>query len=414
MQLKKVYTNKDSFKTIEFNSTGLNFIVAKQEEPNSSDTGKTYNGVGKSLLITIIHFCLGSNVNRKFCEKLNDWEFSLDFIIGGQDYTSRRCTNQPNCIFFNEQKYKIKDFNQEMKSLCFNIPDDAKYLSFRTLLPFFIRPSKSSYASYLEVIDKATPFQTLLYNSFLLGLDVGLVQSKETIKKKIDELKKFMNLFGTDSSLKKFVTGERDAELSIVELTEKIEHLDEQLSNYRVAENYYEIQKKADSLEKKRFDIDNEIFLCQNHIKQIEKSLLLSPDIDKEHIEKIYKEAKIIFSEQIKNKLTDIKKFHEGLIQNRKIRLIEQKSKLSRDIEEKTLTSQQLKKELDKLMKYLGDHGALDTFRSLAEQNNELKIQRDKLLHYQKIREECRDRKNKLDRDFSELKQKNYKLFTRE
>ena len=61
MLLKKVYSNQASFRTVEFNTTGLSFVVAKQKNPGSSEQGKTYNGVGKSLLVRIIHFCLGAS-----------------------------------------------------------------------------------------------------------------------------------------------------------------------------------------------------------------------------------------------------------------------------------------------------------------------------------------------------------------
>ena len=86
MQLIKVYSNQASFKTVRFNRAGLNFVVAKQKNPGLSDKGKTYNGVGKSLLVRIIHFCLGAGKKeyKTFCKKLADWEFSLDFEIGNR------------------------------------------------------------------------------------------------------------------------------------------------------------------------------------------------------------------------------------------------------------------------------------------------------------------------------------------
>jgi uncharacterized protein YydD (DUF2326 family) len=56
MQLISVRANKASFHPVVFNKTGLSFIVAKQKNPESSEDGKTYNGVGKSLLVRIINF----------------------------------------------------------------------------------------------------------------------------------------------------------------------------------------------------------------------------------------------------------------------------------------------------------------------------------------------------------------------
>ena len=58
MHLIKVSANKSSFKTINFNRSGLNFILAKQKNEDNYDVSKTYNGVGKSLIVKIVHFCL--------------------------------------------------------------------------------------------------------------------------------------------------------------------------------------------------------------------------------------------------------------------------------------------------------------------------------------------------------------------
>ena len=61
MRLIKLSANKDSFKTIKFNPTGLTIIVGAK-----SKGGETYNGVGKSLVIELLHFCLGSSKNPEF------------------------------------------------------------------------------------------------------------------------------------------------------------------------------------------------------------------------------------------------------------------------------------------------------------------------------------------------------------
>ncbi len=39
----KVYANKPSFRTVEFNETRLSFIVAKQKDLENKSNGKTYN-----------------------------------------------------------------------------------------------------------------------------------------------------------------------------------------------------------------------------------------------------------------------------------------------------------------------------------------------------------------------------------
>ena len=67
MQLISLTSNKETFRPIHFkNEIGLNFIVATQKNPEISDKGNTTNGVGKSLIVAIIHFCLASSKKESF------------------------------------------------------------------------------------------------------------------------------------------------------------------------------------------------------------------------------------------------------------------------------------------------------------------------------------------------------------
>lgn len=60
MILLSLGANKNTFHPIQFKD-GINIIVGKQVAPHDKNDGNTYNGVGKSLIIHLIHFCLGSN-----------------------------------------------------------------------------------------------------------------------------------------------------------------------------------------------------------------------------------------------------------------------------------------------------------------------------------------------------------------
>lgn len=63
MRLISLTANQKSFHPIIFKD-GINIIAGKQVTPHNENDGNTYNGVGKSLTLHLIHFCLGQ-------EKLN-------------------------------------------------------------------------------------------------------------------------------------------------------------------------------------------------------------------------------------------------------------------------------------------------------------------------------------------------------
>ena len=405
MQLIKVYSNKTSFRTVKFNRTGLSFVVAKQKNPEASEKGKTYNGVGKSLLVRIIHFCLGASVKSYgiFCEKLFGWEFFVDFEIGRNKYTARRLTDEPKIIFLNNEKLPISKFNKKMNTLCFDIPNDISFLSFRSLIPFFIRTKKESYVAYNKPGKTGGDYQALLYNVFLLGLDVVLAQKKYNIRKEQDRIKKLEKNFKKDSLLRDFFAGNKDVDLTLVDLEERIKQLDDDLSNFKVAEDYNEIQLEADKVEKKLFALNNSVIMLQNNIENISKSLKFSPDMNKENIKTIYSESKIHFPENMSKTLDDLENFYEKLISNRKRRLLEQQNKLKLEQQNKKTGVERLQKELDKLMKYLGEHQALDLFVSLSNKSAELKAEHEGLKKYQELQSEYKTKERQAEKNLLEL-----------
>lgn len=58
MKLLSLRANKSSFHPVIFKD-GINIIVGKQVAPLNENDGNTYNGVGKSLTLHLIHFALG-------------------------------------------------------------------------------------------------------------------------------------------------------------------------------------------------------------------------------------------------------------------------------------------------------------------------------------------------------------------
>lgn len=395
----------DSFREVIFNKRGLSFIVAKQKHPESSEKGQTYNGVGKSLLVRIIHFCLGASIKsyREFCEKLPGWEFYLSFEIDEIEHIAKRTTDDYNKITLDGEVLSLKRFNNKMEELCFDIPQDVNFLSFRSLIPFFIRPTRKSYVSYDEPAKTGSFYQSSLYNAFLLGLDVFLMQKKHLIKKEKDRIKELENSFEDDSLLRDFFVGDKDVTLTLIDIEEQIKRLDNNLSNFKVAEDYNDVQIKADKVERELFELNNKIIMLNNNIKNIDEGLNIKPDISKNDIKNIYEEANVYFNTGISKRLDELEEFYEKLITNRKKRLLEQRNRLEAEIHTKSDKSEKLQYELDRLMQYLGEHQALDVFVGLSNKSSELKSKRDSLKKYQDLQSEFKEQERSLNKSLINL-----------
>lgn len=388
MKLIELSANKESFKTVTFNKSGLSFIVAKQKNPESSDNSKTYNGVGKSLIVLLTHFCLGAKKDhyKSFIEKLPDWIFYLTIEIDGFTHVISRKMSEPTKIYFDDEPAMTADnFNDKIRKMVFNFPPDAQYLTFRNTLPFFIRPLKKSYVEADNPSNFHTPYQKLIVNAFLMGLDTNLIQEKYRLRKEQERVEELEKNIKNDDLLKEFFTQDKDVNLKIIDLEDEIEKLRDSREKYEVAEDYYDVKIEADSIEKELAKKHNEIVLTKNQIENITKSLQISPDLGRDSIETIYKEVKIIFPENISKTLHELESFYEKLTSNRIKKLSEQKQIISIKLEENLQKEMELKKELDSKMKYLGAHQALDVVIKVGDRLKDLEAQKDKLQNYEEL-----------------------------
>ena len=402
MRLISLSASESSFKTIHFNRQGASFIVAKQKNPESSDKSKTYNGVGKSLLVSLIDFCLGARANKitKSLQKnLKNWHFILKIEIENRSYKITRYTNSPKFIILDNEKLNISSFCKRLEGLCFSIPSNFQYLSFRALLPFFIRPSKQSYQNYDLPIKEFKPYQKQLSNAFLLGLDIDLSDKKMQLKKELDAVILQSKNIEQDPILKEFFESNQDSILVIKDLDEDIKKLEYKLQNFEVAENYYQKQTEADEIQKSIEQTKNQILLKKNNIDNINKSLEITPDVERNQIEKIYTESKLVFQKDIEKKFLDLEKFYKNLIVNRKRRLTEQKNIFTTELNELEKKSKNFQENFDECLKFLNAHQALEVFTKVSNQLTDLKQKKDKLQNYEKLKQEYAQKRSLLQKE---------------
>lgn len=403
MRLISLAASEPTFKTIFFNKTGASFILAKQDNPEQSDKSKTYNGVGKSLLVSLIDFCLGTKTDSKITKSLQltlpDWHFILDVEIGNRSYTIVRHTNIPKYIDLNDEELTLDDFCSKLEKLCFDIPPKFQYLSFRSLLPFFIRPSKQSYISYDDPTKAGTPYQKQLYNAFLLGLDVTFSQAKMHLKKQIDDTEKLHKNIKNDPILKQFFEGYKDSSLALADLNEKIETLELDLQKFEVADDYYQIKQEADAVKNNLDKTQNKIKLRSINIDSINQSLKISSDVNRNDIQKIYDESKLVFHSDVEKKLIDLEKFYQDLTINRTKRLQSQKHEIISELKELEAQFTNLKEELDSHMKFLNAHQALDVFTKMSSRLAEFQQNREKLQGYEKLQHDYEQKKTSLKKE---------------
>jgi len=405
--LKALLANKDSFKPIRFKE-GLNIITAYHKDRESIKEKNTYNGVGKSLIIRIIHFCLGASASsyESFISALPDWKFTLIAELNNQELVIQRSNENPKKIILNDEEMSINTFNKLMGNLLFNIPD-IQYLSFRNLLPFFIRKDdRRDYTYFDKPTDYKNEYTKIVNNAYLLGLNIYLVNKKYKLKKELDEIKKMIKEIEKNPAIKQiFSSKEKDITLTIEELDVKIDKLNKDLEQYEIAKDYEDVQKEADDIANKINILQNKKFILQTKIEKFKKSLtnLEIKDIDKNYLIKMYEEIEIYFNDKLKKRLDDLEKFYIDMIINRKQVIIAQLKKLEKDLKITNEELELLQQKLNKKNKYLGEHKAFDMILEIKDEIEKLKQQRENLTKYNKLLNAYREKKLQKEEEIAKL-----------
>ncbi len=383
MRLIALSANQPSFKTVPFNRTGLTLIIGRHGTAKKTDLKKTYNGVGKSLIIALVNYCLGSNKNEQFDAHLPKWAFSLSFEHAGQPYRVTRTTGEAK-LLLNDEEISLTRYRERLEELgVFSMPAEGlPYLTFRSLLAFFLRPKNGSYVRYDRPQPEWKEYQSVLCQSFLLGLDYHRAVQKHDQKKRLDEQVALADRYKKDKELREFYLGEKNAEVELRELKTEIKQLEDDLTAFRVAENYAERQQKADRLHHQLADLANGTVVYRNLLADLELAQKVQPDVSPTQVVEVYRQASVALPALVIKRLEDVQAFHHRLRENRNQRLIKELAAAEQSLAELSQRSERLRKELDAELQFLNAHRALDEYAANNAHLSELRSRERRIQDY--------------------------------
>ncbi len=389
--IKEIKSNNPKFKSIVFNE-GFNVILADREKTDDKDDiKKSRNGSGKTTLIEIIHFCLGARVDKKSIFKsayLKDWTFTIVIDINSSEFEFTRYTNTPNKIYIigdkerlnfdllydkKEHKYYASPstLNNCLLTMWFGLEKEnknRKYTpSFRELISYLVRRTSDGFRSAFEYFPKQKTYSVQECNAYFLGLNLDYASQFQEIKDKVKGIQDYKK------AAKSGVIGE--LKLNIGELNSDVitrerenEKLKMEIDTFKVHPQYYEVNKEANELTKKLHEAANTISikkqLLDRYIDSVQKK---ETEVPLSEIESIYKEAGVIFGENLKKNLDEVLNFHQTIVRNRKEYLSNEIINLKKDITTLEANIEIISQRRSEIMKILSTHGALEEYTIIQE-----------------------------------------------
>lgn len=393
--IKAVRCDKPSFREVRF-KPGFNVILA--ERVGEATDKDSRNGLGKTTLIEIIHFCLGASTKKNEglrVKELENWTFILDISLKGKDYSIYRNTLDFSTVKIEgdvsgwpvqplydagEKKHilPVKVWNVVAGYLVFGLPIETaekKYSpTFRSLISYFMRRGVGAFQSPFKHYSQQREWDIQVNNAFLLGLNWEYAAEFQVLKdneKTLNELKKAANqglLTGYVGS-----TGELEAER--VTLRDDILRLEDQLKSFKVHPQYFKIQEEVNKLTKDIHEISNRNTINRQILDKYRESVVEEKDVPMDKVTRVYEEAGLAFPVGLLRKLDEVSNFHKQLIRNRKEYLQTEITRVTREIGEQESAIERLSDKRAELMGILKTHGALEEYTKLQERAGGLKQQ---------------------------------------
>ena len=391
MLLHKLSSNKSDFRPIEFKK-GLNVILADRNM--KSDEKDSRNGIGKSSILEIINFCLGSDFERtKTLKKpeLKGWKFFLEATIRDSVVTISRSTNDPNRVYIEGSPsawpvlpnsiddggmsfYSNEQWRLLLGKLIFGLPiessDETYHPKFRPLISYFIRKGKDSYNDPFKHFNNQSPSQKQICNCFLLDLSWKLAKEWHLLKKEEDDLDNIKKSF-KKSTLSGLIGTMGELKTTELQLKNQIEKRKEELKEFKVHPQYEEIENESNKLTKEIHNLSNKNISEKLAIHNYEKSITEENVADHEDICKLYEDLGLIFPKSMLKKIEEVFQFHEQVSKNRMEFLNQEIDRLKSDISFRNEKIEILSNKRKEKMDILQTHKALDEYIKLQERHSE-------------------------------------------
>src|SRR3989344_568578 len=377
MFLKRLHSEPIGlFPSVEFKD-GVNFIFGKKDK--ESDKKDSLNGIGKSLLVDLIDFCLLSTLRpdqnprlskaKKFME---GHSIVLEFEIGGKDYLLKRNPTTPNKeigfgVIGEEVKLytdtEIKPVLADLMFLNENYSGEYSNRWLRKLVPFFIkkeRPKKGGeFTDPVKYLENGKPMELNIYHLFLMGIDNTLAYKNFDIQENLKEKQPLMN--GVEKFVQETYGLENisTAHNEIDKIRRDIKGIETNIASFKLASEYEDAEERANKLTLRIKDLWYKNYNSRKNIESYKASYRQDVNINVNQIEKLYKEASELLAGQIKKTLNEAVQFREDLSNSRRKFLSKEIESINVEVKSNAGQITSLEEERAKVFSFLSAKAAI-------------------------------------------------------
>ena len=383
IKLKKLYSYPEVFEPIIFHE-GVNIILGEKYDSNTIKGRKT-NGVGKSMSIEFLNFCLLKKYSESRVKNIpedilsNEVYIKLDIEIGKSSMTISRKKSDEENILINKGEESIKfesleDAKKYLSNLLYNDIRGMIVPSFREMIALVIRDERSEFSNILKTTDinRNIPVDYIMH-LFLLNIQLDTYINAKKIIKQIDDVNKMLK------KIKDELTNGNTRKMSDVKI--ELNSLDDELKKMNNAIESFKTNETFEIFEKELIEIEELLERLRRRQKALKyelKKIDLLPQPEKlndEDISMVYNEYKNGLGDYIVKSLDEtlefknkIESFQRILINERAIEIKSELNNLSNEI-------RKLDEEYSEKLNIIDKKGTLKNLKTGLKIFNEKQIQ---------------------------------------
>jgi uncharacterized protein YydD (DUF2326 family) len=394
--IRAVTANRPSFRTIELGSD-FNLVLAEQseeaEEPEENRR-KSTNGSGKTLLLLICHFCLGSETARGelVVPELEGWEFTLAIEIRGREYKASRAVDDPGRVYvegdFDEwvlqpqasdgrRSYAVSSWVEALGERIYGI-DPAEEIrggvTFRGLFDYAVRKGRGAFSDPFTSYLGQSASKKQIANAALLGIDWKVFRGVHDLLARQKLLKDASEGIGAalDAGELGELTEIGDLEAKLIAQEGAAERERFRLAQFRVHPRYREIQDRVSRLTAETHRLIAEAVSDRETLTFYRQAVIDEEEVPGERVREIYAEAEVEFPDHVSRRLDEAEEFNRRLVANRREYLQGEIDRLESAIAQADATIGELDGEREAALSSIAGKGAALEFEQIDQRHTEL------------------------------------------
>jgi uncharacterized protein YydD (DUF2326 family) len=201
-----------------------------------------------------------------------------------------------------------------------------------------------------------------------------------------------------------FIGTTAELRTKLVVAEERTRQMRERVGRFQVLADYHDQEREASSLTRQFSDLANANTIDRHLLAELEQSMESEAPPPPSNLEAMYRQVGIELPESAVRRFEDVKRFHDSIIENRRIYLSQEIEAATKRIADRSKHQAEIDRRRSQIMGILKEHGALEHYSLLQAELTRQEAETESIRQQFITAEQLENRKAELDIERTRLR----------